>query len=115
MPRISAIALVLALSCGASIWAAPSPADAADRPELRLAYQVEEFVAPPAVPAYEAVVPVPTLGPIVPPFYSYPYGGPVYGSVYGYVPGNYYVPAPTVIRQRTMFGPRRVRTVYRYW
>src|SRR5262245_58059679 len=114
MLRTSVVALGLAFAFAPTLAAGASPEHAAGAPVRQVAYRAEEFGALPPGVVYESYSPVAPVAPVVP-YYSYRVGGPVYGSVYGYVPGPYYVPGPTVIRQRTMFGPRRVRTVYRYW
>lgn len=100
MHRISMLAVGL-FAVGLAL-AAAAPAKA---------YQVEEYVLPPATGVYE------TYSPIAPvmPYYSYRVAAPVYGPVYQYGPSPYYVPSTSVIRERTFFGPRRVRTIYRAW
>ena len=106
MHRTSLLALGLVFVCGAPALAA-SPSNA---PVRQVAYQVEEYVVPPAGVVYD------TYSPVVPavPYYSYRVAAPVYGPVYQYGPSPYYLPSTTVIRQRAFFGPR-VRTFYRGW
>jgi hypothetical protein len=75
----------------------------------------QEYVLPPASGVYQTYAPVvpDAVAPVIP-YYSYRIAAPVYGPVYEYGPAPYLVPS-TVIRQRTFFGPRRVRTIYRAW
>jgi len=76
----------------------------------------QEYILPPVSGVYETYSPV-IAAPAAPviPYYSYRVAAPVYGPVYEYGPAPYLVPSTTVIRQRTFFGPRRVRTIYRAW